>query len=459
MECTAAQGRIVQHSRTRGASLIVDSCAGTGKGVVLAAVVRCKRAAAVCHLSLASTGCAAMRCPPGWVNGVSVPATTVHQKLTVASVRGFWARLKKIEFAEFSISIDEFAMLSAGAFHELQRIVDEHVPARKKFKVAYYLFGDVYQVESVEPSLLAGRTFWQWYKREQPPIFRLTEVLRSDADDEFYPRLYAALYAMPRCGVSVANILQERVLVSPPAPSNDCQWLTSTNAVRHRINDRWWWSYVSLRRNIRKLSELDGVDLAAALAAGGMASIPAAPSVCTFVTASGDAIAGGRLAVGMGLMCDKTVLDGDKYVVVKGERFICRSFGGTEHLSAKRKRGDGSVGPALLADKDAWIRATSVVHPSRGEHVFMAPCDSHGVWTIVPGAAVTIHKAQGSTIRTSHVIDVSGCKTFNELVTAGTRGTNVAHLFVRPFAFSHIVHLAGLPLNRWVQKFIGLPRE
>lgn len=457
MKCTLSQSRIVARAADRGASLIVDSCAGTGKGVVLAAIVGTKCLDKVGHLSLASTGSAAMNSPNGWLNGVAIPATTVHQKLTKASLRGIWAFIKKCKWVEFSISIDEFAMLDASAFYELMQVVEDHLPARKNFRVAFYLLGDVYQVESVGPSLLAGRTFWQWYKRDRPVIYRLTELLRADAGDPFYPRLYAALYAVPRCGVAIGNILQERVL-HPPPPSNDCRWLTQTNAVRHRINQRWFYGFVALRRSIFKLSQLDGVELAEALQDGELVSIPNAPSVCTFVSVAGEPIPGGQLAVGMELVCDKTVLDGDKYIVVKGERFVLRSFGGSEHPSPKRKRGDAALGPTFRGDKDAWIRAISVTHPDRGEHLFADPYEG-GNCTIAPGAASTIAKSQGQTIKNRLVIDVGSCKTFGELVTICTRGTRVDNLYVRPFATAQLERLARIPLNTWVKKFIELPRE
>jgi hypothetical protein len=471
MKCTAAQARVVSAASVPGASVILDAPAGTGKGVTLAAIVRTKAFESVGHLCLAATGAAAMHNPSGWLSGKPIPATTVDQKLTPAAARTFWPALARRRWTEFSISIDEYAMLPASTFEALVRLVDEHLPPRYDsrnpsiclFRVAFYLTGDVNQVESVGPGMLRGVAFWQWRKAVKPKIFGLAEVMRA-TDDEFYARLWGALYSPSVSSSRIGAILQERVL-RPPAPSNTCRWLTQTNERRHHYNDRHFFSILKVRRDVLALQGQSPCTLRASLAAGGLASIPVAPSVCSFVTPSGDPIPGGRLAVGMEAVCDKTVLKGDYYEVTKGERFKLVSFGGTRYTNQKRKRPTDFN--TFVGDASAWVRAVSLTHPSRGEHEFVAPyakgraANGKEEWTctIAPGAASTIAKSQGQTIACNLVIDVASCKTLGELTTICTRGRDSARLYVLPFSVTTLDRLVGVPLHKCVKHFNGLNRE
>lgn len=471
MKCTAAQARVVSAASVPGASVILDAPAGTGKGVTLAAIVRSKATASVGHLSLAATGAAAMHNPCGWLDQKSIPATTVDQKLTPAAARTFWPALARRRWAAFSISIDEYAMLPASTFEALLRLVDEHLPPRYDsrnpticiFRVAFYLTGDVNQVESVGPGMLRGMAFWQWRKASKPKIFGLSDVLRA-TNDEFYARLWAALYSFPVDSARIAAVLQERVL-RPPAPSNTCRWLTQTNARRHKFNDRHFFSILGVGRDIRALRAQSPTTLRASLEAGGLSSIPAAPSVCSFVTPAGEPIPGGRLAVGMEAVCDKTVLKGDYYEVTKGERFTLVSFGGTPYSNPKRKRSDDFS--TFVGDASAWVRAVSLTHPSRGEHEFVAPyaqgraANGKEEWTctIAPGAASTIAKSQGQSIACKLVIDVESCKTLGELTTICTRGRDSSMLYVLPFSVTTLDRLVAVPAHKCVKHFNGLTRE
>jgi hypothetical protein len=471
MKCTAAQARVVSAASVPGASVILDAPAGTGKGVTLAAIVRSKATDLVGHLTLAATGAAAMHNPNGWLDKKPIPATTVDQKLTPAAARTFWPALARRRWAAFSISIDEYAMLPASTFEALLRLVDEHLPPRYDvrnptvciFRVAFYLTGDVNQVESVGPGMLRGTAFWHWRKASKPKIFSLSEVLRA-TDDEFYARLWGALYSFPVNAARIAAILQERVL-RPPAPSNTCRWLTQTNARRHRYNDRHFFSILEVGRGIQALQAQSPTTLRRSLEAGGLSSIPVAPCVCSFVTPAGEPIPGGRLAVGMEAVCDKTILKGDYYEVTKGERFTLVSFGGTEYVGQKRKQPTNIK--TFVGDASAWVRAVSLTHPSRGEHEFVAPYalgrGSNGKeeWTctIAPGAASTIAKSQGQTIACNLVIDVASCKTLGELTTICTRGRDAAKLYVLPFSVTTLDQLVAVPVHKCVKYFNGLTRE
>jgi hypothetical protein len=470
MNCTAKQQKCVDASLQAGVSVLIHAPAGAGKGVTLAAIVASKSGDLIGHLSLAATGNAAMNAPPGWLNGISIPATTVHQKLTRAARNGIWAFIKKRRWAEFSISIDEFVMLPAEAWADLYAVVQEHLPAGKTFKVAYYLTGDVYQIGSIGRGMLEGQLFWQWFHRERSlqskpaRLIRLTELLRFGPDDSFYRLLYSELYRLDPSATRLAHLLQTRVL-QPPAPSNNCRWLTQTNKARHRFNSRWFYSYVSLRRTVLQLRELDLAELTEALATVGMTSIPSMPHTCTFVTPSGAAIGGGQLAVGMEMVNDRTVLEGDKYIVTKGERFVLKSFGGTVFSDGKRKRGDEAMGKQYVADKHSWLRAVSTKHPLRGEHLFESPYFKDATqpqgWgcNISPGAASTIAKSQGDTIKSALVVDVGSCKTFGELVTMCTRGVVSEQFYVLPFSHEHLFTLVGRQMNKHSQKFNRLPHE
>jgi hypothetical protein len=464
MNCTREQQKCVDAALRPGVSVLVNAPAGSGKGVTLAAMVASKTGDLVGHLSLAATGNAAMNAPCGWLNGVSIPATTVHQKLTRAARNGIWSFIKKRRWAEFSISIDEFVMLPAEAWAELHAVVQEHLPSGKTFKVAYYLTGDVYQIGSIGRGMLEGTLFWQWFRRERAlpnksiQLFRLTNLLRFAPDDTFYRGLYFELYRVDPCAVRLAHLLQTRVL-RPPAPSNDCRWLTQTNEARHRYNSRWFYAYVSMCRTVLQLRELEFSDLAEALATGGMTSIPPMPHVCTFVTPSGTPIAGGQLATGMEMVNDRTVLEGDKYIVTKGERFVLKSFGGTTFSDPKRKRGDVAMGKQFVADKHSWVRAVSTKHPRRGEHLFEAPYFKDAAQPCGWGCTISPGAAQGDTIKGALVVDVGSCKTFGELVTLCTRGSLSHHFYVLPFQHSHLFTLIGRQMNKYSQKFNRLTHE
>lgn len=482
---TADQLRVIEAARVIGVSIVLSAPAGTGKGVVLDHIVREKTEDGVGHLSLAYSGVAAKSGPCGWLNGVAIPATTVHQKLTQAARYHIWAIIKKLRFHAFSISIDEFAMCPAEVFYDLVQVVQEHLPSRGVFRVAYYLMGDVYQIESIGLGLLQGDLFWKWIAcnacasqtagerhtchavvRGRPQVHRLTELLRFDADDHYYRGLYAELYhARPNAG-RLACMLQERVL-RPPPPSNRCRWLTKTNAVRHKINTRWWYDgYISLRRTVLQLHGLGDEELAESLRTAELTSIPVMPEVCTFVTATGEAIPGGQLAIGMEMVCEKNEPNKrvpGEYERVNGQRFILKAFGGTaEPESSKRKRDTQLLGKRFLADRHAWLSASPV--GKRKEQRFEAPFYPNPkvpggfLSLLTAGAATTIAKAQGSTLGADMqvVVDPKSCDNWGELLTMLTRGTQAKNLYVLAFPLEHLERLLLRPMHARSKKFIAL---
>jgi len=463
---TVEQQCFLSASREPGRSLMLRAPAGTGKGYVLRAVVDTKRGPFVGHLSLAATAAAAMNGPVGYLSNVEIPGTSVHQKLPSYSstARAFWASIKRRRWEHFSISIDEFSMLSADAFEELLFIVHQSLPTTSTFRTSFYFFGDVFQIGAVGVGMLSAKLFWSWLNRTAPRIFRLETFMRF-GECEYYHRLTRELYRSDtsRNGPLLCAILQERV-ITPPPPCNSVRWITQENKQVHKINARFFYSYVSTHSLVTSLAALDPVALSTKLGVLGLDAIPSLPALYEFVDRDGSIVPNAQFAVGMVITSNRNDLDGDVYKTTKGEQFELISVSGTDAKSLKRKH-SASHGRVFLLDHAASVVGKSLKYPDREAYTFKASIvsDDRGAKTydlfVAPSAGGTIHKSQGATIVHPIVVDPASCKTFGELVTLCTRGTTVSNFYVRPFSFGHVQKLCTMPMNKHAKKFIALPCE